>query len=107
MEDLVAAASVVVVPLQKRDISIGQSVVVQAMALGRPVIATSLPATIDYIDHMRNGILVPPADVAALREALEATRDPELRRRLGRAARATMADRNVPQVYSRRVREQV
>ena len=101
LEDLVAAAQAVVVPLQGRKISIGQSVIVQAMALGKPVIATAIPATADYIDDMQTGILVPPGDVTALRNALELIKDPNLRKRLGCAARAAIAGRNVPQVYSR------
>lgn len=107
LEDLVAAAQAVVVPLEERKISIGQSVIVQAMALGKPVIATAIPATLDYIDDMQTGILVPPGNVVAMRQALEAIKDPNLRKRLGCAARVAIADRNLPRIYSKQVRQSI
>jgi glycosyltransferase involved in cell wall biosynthesis len=45
-------------------------VLLEAMAMGLPVVATDIPGTRDLVSHDRNGLLVPPGDPAALREAL-------------------------------------
>lgn len=44
----------------------------EAMASGRPVVATSIEGTDEIIEHGRSGLLVPPADPAALASAIEA-----------------------------------
>lgn len=85
---LIARASIVIVPLEERDISIGQSVVLQAMAMGKAVVVTRVNGIVDYVDDMKTGLLVPPRDATALRDAArQLARDPQLRRRLGAAAR--------------------
>jgi glycosyltransferase involved in cell wall biosynthesis len=60
----------------------------EAMALGRPVIASSAGGNPELVEDGRSGLLVPPRDpaafAAALRRLLE---DPELARRLGSRAR--------------------
>lgn len=53
-----AGCKVVAVPLKDRNISSGQLVVLQAMQLGKPVIATDCSATRDYITHGVNGYLI-------------------------------------------------
>jgi glycosyltransferase involved in cell wall biosynthesis len=68
--ELLEGASVVVVPLLPLVKSTGQVVLLEAMALGKPVIATSTVGTRDYIDDNVNGLLVPPGDAATLREAI-------------------------------------
>lgn len=104
LEDLMLAARAVVVPLQKRSISAGQIVVLQAMALGKLVIATETAGTADYIRHMHTGILVPVGDAAALRAALASSEDAGSRERIGAAARAEVAARLLPHHYSTNVR---
>ena len=61
----------------------------EAMAHGRPVVASAVGGLLDLVEDGVTGLLVPPGDVAALRSALERLlADPELRARLGAAARA-------------------
>ncbi len=56
----------------------------EAMSCGRAVIATTAPAFPEVIDHGETGWLVPPADAAALAEAIRMLHEaPGLRRRLG------------------------
>src|SRR3989304_3861014 len=55
---LTSSAKFVVIPLQDRSISVGQSVMLEGMALGKAVIVTRNTATIDYIRDGENGILV-------------------------------------------------
>jgi glycosyltransferase involved in cell wall biosynthesis len=61
------------------------------MACGVPCIATPFGAALDIIDHGRNGWLA--NSPREWRDGLEALRDPELRQRLGAAARATVEER--------------
>jgi glycosyltransferase involved in cell wall biosynthesis len=85
---LIAESSIVILPLQDREISTGQSVLLQAMAMGKAVVVTRASGTEDYIEHMRTGVFVPPRDAAALRDAVRLLAgDSRLRRRLGAAAR--------------------
>jgi glycosyltransferase involved in cell wall biosynthesis len=61
--------------------------IVEAMACGKPIIASAVGGIPDMIDE-DSGILVPPGDVGVLAEAmLKLARDPELRKRMGDAAR--------------------
>ena len=78
-------ASIVVVPSRRE----GYGVVArEAMAHGRPVVATGVGGLLDVIEDGVTGLLVAPGDPVALREALERLlADEALRERLGRAAR--------------------
>ncbi|MEU0935366.1 glycosyltransferase family 4 protein [Embleya sp. NPDC059267] len=63
-------------------------VVLEAMAAGVPVIATTVGAIPHQLGHGHAGILVEPTDVAALARALDTLlTHPHERRRLGRAGR--------------------
>jgi glycosyltransferase involved in cell wall biosynthesis len=60
----------------------------EAMAYGRPVVASSVGGLLDAIEDGVTGVRVPPRDPPALRAALESLlADPERRRSLGAAAR--------------------
>lgn len=80
-----SAAAVVAAPSRRE----GYGVVVrEAMAWGRPVVASSVGGLTDAVEDEVTGLLVPPEDVCALRAALQRLLgDARLRRRLGTAAR--------------------
>jgi len=79
-----AAADVVAVP--SRNEGMGR-VIVEAMALGRPVVATAVGGIPDVVTDGECGRVVEPEDVDALAAVLiELGRDPALRRKLGEAA---------------------
>ncbi len=60
--------------------------VMQAMAAGLPVVATTVGAMAEAVQHERTGLLVPPRNTDALRAALMHLMDNEaLRRKLGTA----------------------
>ena len=60
----------------------------EAMAMGRPVVAARSGGLPELIAHEETGLLTPPGDATALRVALERMlSDPALRERLGAAAR--------------------
>ena len=62
--------------------------VLEAMAVGRPVIATRTGGTPEIIEDGETGLLVPPGDPVALRAAImRLAGDAELRKRLGSAGR--------------------
>jgi glycosyltransferase involved in cell wall biosynthesis len=78
-------ASLVVVPSRREGYGMAAR---EAMAYGRPVIATAVGGLVDAVEDGVTGLLVPPGDVDALRAALERLlADRELRARLGAAAR--------------------
>ena len=79
-----AAADVVAVP--SRNEGMGR-VIVEAMALGLPVVATAVGGIPAVVTDGECGRLIAPEDVDALSAALiELGRDPALRRKLGEAA---------------------
>jgi starch synthase (maltosyl-transferring) len=64
------------------------NVMLEAMACGKPAVATNVGGCPELIVEGETGFLVPPGDEAALAERiLRLLRDVELRRRLGAAAR--------------------
>jgi len=78
-------AAVVCVPSHRE----GYGVVArEAMAHGRPVVASAVGGLLDAVEDGVTGVLVAPRDPAALRAALERLlADRELRERIGTAAR--------------------
>ena len=62
----------------------------EAMALGTPVIATSVGGLVEVIQNEATGLLVPPNDAAALSKAIRRLNsEPPLRARLGHQAQLT------------------
>jgi glycosyltransferase involved in cell wall biosynthesis len=84
-------AAVVVCPSHRE----GYGVVArEAMAHGRPVVASAVGGLLDAVEDGVTGIRVPPRDPAALRAAIEKLLgDTALRARLGAAARETARER--------------
>ncbi|MBX9925273.1 MAG: glycosyltransferase [Hyphomicrobiaceae bacterium] len=65
------------------------SPVLQALAMGRPVISTDVPGCRDTVDEKVNGCLIPSADPEALAAALQTfLKRPDLIPHLARASRA-------------------
>ena len=85
LERLYDRAAVVACPSHREGFGV---VCAQAMAHGRPVVASGVGGLRDLVVHEETGLLVPPRDVRALRGALERLlADGELRRRMGEAGR--------------------
>jgi glycosyltransferase involved in cell wall biosynthesis len=84
-------AAIVVCPSRRE----GYGVVArEAMAHGRPVVATAVGGLLDAVEDGVTGLRVPPRDPRALRAAIERLRgDADLRRRLGTAARKAARER--------------
>jgi glycosyltransferase involved in cell wall biosynthesis len=78
-------AAVVAVPSHREGFGVA---CLEAMAHGRPVVASAVGGLLDLVVDGETGLFVPPRDVPALRAALERLLgDGELRERLGAAAR--------------------
>ena len=98
---LLAEADVVVLPSLKEGLPLA---VLEAMAAGRPVVATAIGGTTEAVVHGETGLLVPPGDPPALAHALGTIlADPALAARLGaggreRVARSFSAERMVKAV---------
>lgn len=69
--ELLSGARFVVVPLQHTIHAAGEGTVIQAMAAGKALVVTRTPSTSYYIKDGVTGILVPPYDPPAMREACE------------------------------------
>lgn len=83
--DLVAAADLVCLTSTFEGLPI---TVLEAMALGRPVLATRVGGLADAVEDGRTGRLVPPGDVEAFADALVSLAGaPEERAAMGEAAR--------------------
>jgi glycosyltransferase involved in cell wall biosynthesis len=79
-------ASIAIVPSVWHE-PMGQ-VAIEAMLVGRPVVASDVGGLRDVVDHGSTGVMVPPGDPGALAAALDGLLDnPELRRRMGEAGR--------------------
>jgi glycosyltransferase involved in cell wall biosynthesis len=117
LRDVYARAAVVVVPLFDVDFQAGITTILEAMAMGKPVIVTQTRGQVDVVEDGRtttpgtpsrtrdesllrtlaaandqviepNGLYVPPGDPVALRQAITFLLDhPEERARLGASGR--------------------
>jgi glycosyltransferase involved in cell wall biosynthesis len=67
--------------------------VVESLAAGVPVVATAVDGTVEVVRSEHNGLLAAAGDVAALADAVcQLVADPDLRERLGTAAREGLDD---------------
>ncbi len=69
-------------------------VVMEAMCMSMPVVATNIGGSIEQVADGETGFLVPPANPTALADKLELlVKDPALRQRLGSAGRRRVIER--------------
>lgn len=81
-------------------------VLLEAMAAGVPVIASSMGAVPQVVQHEKNGLLVPPGDTDQLVQALRRlAADAVLRAELSRCAMATVRNRFSSEVMAHRYLE--
>jgi len=89
LRNLYAQSRFVVVPLLPSDTDNGVTVILEAMAMGKPVICSRTRGQVDVIQEGVTGLYVPIGDVAALRAAiLSLWNDPLRARQMGENARA-------------------
>jgi glycogen(starch) synthase len=85
LSPLYERAAVVAVPSHREGFGVACA---EAMAAGRPVVASAVGGLLDLVVDGETGLLVPPRNVGALRAALERLLgDADVRRRMGEAGR--------------------
>jgi glycosyltransferase involved in cell wall biosynthesis len=92
---LMAAADFVVLPSLREGLS---NVILEAMMVGRPVIASAVGGSVELVEHMASGLLFPSDDDAALADALRLmASDGALREKCGaRGRQRTIEQFTVP-----------
>ena len=94
LRDDYTAAELVVVALHPNLHVSGMTTALEAMAMGRPVVATATPGMEDYVVHGVTGLLVQPGDAGALaRAVVTLLRDPGAAAQLGRNGREAVLAR--------------
>lgn len=100
-EQLLRRTDILVLPSFSENLPM---VILEAFAHGVAVVSTPIGAVPEVIDHERNGLLVTVGDVPALAAALERLiKEPQLRQRLGFAARRDHAERYEIEPYVTRL----
>jgi glycosyltransferase involved in cell wall biosynthesis len=91
MRDLYAGARLVALPLRERISPGGMTSLLEAMAMGKPVIVTASSGVVEIVDPDRTGVIVPLDDADAFRDALARLwADPARCSAMGMAARVRM-----------------
>lgn len=86
MPNVYAASHVVVLPSYGEGIP---TVLLEAGASGRAIVATDIPGCRELVRHGASGLLVPVGDASALAQAIcRLIEDPEMRKRMGREGRS-------------------
>jgi L-malate glycosyltransferase len=86
-----AGLDVAILPSRSEGMS---NALLEYMAAGRAIVATSVGAAAELIDDGVHGLLVPPNDAKKLAEAIDRLlKNPELARRMGEAARRRVRER--------------
>lgn len=102
--ELLTRARIVLIPLEAHVYSSGQVVILEAMAMGKPVIATRVLGSEDYVEDGVNGLLVSPGAPDELRGAIDKIlSDPALEASLGRNAVATVLKNHTLDRYARTI----
>lgn len=87
--DLMAASDVVVQPTLHEAFS---QVMVEALALGRPLVISNVSGVEDVVQHAETGLVVPPADSDALVQAIRLVSHREEAERIGANAMRAVRD---------------
>jgi glycosyltransferase involved in cell wall biosynthesis len=109
LRELYAGARCIAIPTRHEDWPhagdmSGATVLVEGMAMGKPVIITRQTAWSDYVVDGESALLVDPEDVAAFRMAIERVfGDDDLTDRLGGTARATVEERLTSRHFGERL----
>lgn len=87
--NILGGAEMNIVPISSTRTAAGQVTFITSLSMGIPTIATRCVGAVDYIQDWETGVLVPPADPAALRQTIDTLwRDNALRLRIGLAGRS-------------------
>lgn len=106
LRKLYARSRFLVISLLPTDSDNGLTAILEAMAMGKPVICTKVEGQVDVIEDGVTGIYVPQGDPDALRDAVsELWNDPEKARLMGLAARDHIEANHSMDQYALSVRD--
>lgn len=106
LRELYGAAQIIVVPLFETIHASGTNGLLEALAMGRPVIVSASSGIIDYVEHQNNACVVPTGNVQALRNAVtDLLENLEGANTLGQQARLYAEQRLAMPVYAQLVSE--
>ena len=71
LKQYIARCLFVVIPLPVYNYAYGQMSFLQAMAMGKPVIVTRTPSSVDYLQNAQGAFLVDPFDKSAMKHQIE------------------------------------
>ena len=105
LRDLYARSRFVVVPLLPSESDNGVTVILEAMAMGKPAICSRTRGQVDVIQDGVTGVYVPIGDPVALRQAmLSLWNEPERARDMGARARAYVEQHHTLERFASNVR---
>ena len=105
LRDLYSRSRFVVVPLLPSESDNGVTVILEAMAMGKPVICSRTHGQVDIVQDGATGIYVPVGDPAALREAMLSLWEEPLRAHaMGARARAYVEQHHTLDQFASNVR---
>ncbi len=105
LRDLYARSRFVVVPLVPSDSDNGVTVILEAMAMGKPVVCSQTRGQVDIIQDGVTGIYVPVGDPVALRGAmLSLWNEPQRAQTMGARARACVEQHHTLEGFALNVR---
>ncbi|HEX2909272.1 MAG TPA: glycosyltransferase family 4 protein [Chloroflexia bacterium] len=108
VRQLYAESQFVVVPLKDVSFTVGLTVILEAMAMGKAVIATKVQQHEDFIEEGKNGAYVEPENVEDLREKIRYFQEhPEEVRRMGEYARKCVEQKYTLEHYVERLSEAI
>jgi len=85
VRDVLGRSDVLVLPSYREGVP---KSVLEAMAMGKAIVTTDVPGCRETVEHGKNGLLVPPKDVAALQSAMESMiAHPDRRAAMGKESR--------------------
>jgi Glycosyl transferases group 1 len=108
LRKLYARSRFIVIPLLPSDTDNGVTCILQAMAMGKPVICTRTRGQVDVIEEGVTGLYVPPGDAVALRKAiLSLWNDTGRASQMGRNARAYVEKYHTLEMFTATTRSAV
>jgi glycosyltransferase involved in cell wall biosynthesis len=101
LRKLYARSRFVVVPLLPSDTDNGVTVILEAMAMGKPVVCSRTRGQVDVIQEGLTGLYVPVGDAAAMRAAiLSLWHEPLRAQQMGRNARAYVEKHHTLEMFT-------
>ncbi len=108
LRNVYAASKLVVMPLYPVEFQAGVTTILEAMAMGKPVVCSRTPGQTDVIVDGCNGLYVEPQDPDALRRAIESLlASPAQAHALGQAGRQDVEQRLSLEKYTERLRQTI